>query len=300
MRQIPSFTELYQPSPDHGPTRPVLSFEFFPPKREEDLENTKSLIRRLADLQPNFMTVTYGAGGGTRKLTRALVSFIINELQIPAAAHLTCVNHTKAEIDEILDSLAAEGISHIVALRGDPPAGSGPFIPTPEGFSCARDLVSHIKRRGGFSCAVAGYPEKHPQALSFEAEMAYLKEKVDCGGEIVISQLFFESRLYSAFLNRTNQAGIRVPVVPGIMPISNVAQIERITKLCGASVPKPLQEALTDIREDTDAVLSYGTSYAIKLCRELLSLGAPGLHLYTLNKAEQVEEIVSAVRRFAA
>lgn len=294
MRPIPSFTELYKDR--HSP---VISLEFFPPKREEDLEHTKALIRRLAALKPDFMTVTYGAGGGTRRLTRSLVSFIVNELEIPAAAHLTCIDHSKEQINEILTGLAAEGIRHIVALRGDPAPGTGSFTPHPDGFSCARDLTAHLRARGGFSIAVAGYPEKHPEAISRSADIAYLKEKVTSGAEIVISQLFFEGHLYADFLADSREEGIAAPLVPGIMPISNVAQIERFTKVCGASLPAALQEALEDIRDDREAVIAYGTSYAIKLCREIIGMGAPGIHLYTLNRAEQVEQVVAAVRRFA-
>jgi methylenetetrahydrofolate reductase (NADPH) len=287
MDQSLSFAELYNQN-----DRPIFSFEFFPPKKSTDLPQTKDLIRHLNELSPDFMTVTYGAGGSTRQRTAELVSFIVNNLRTSAAAHLTCVDHSVQELSEILDSLASSGIRHVLALRGDPPQNSEEFKPHPQGLSCARDLASFIKQRGDFSIAVAGYPETHPSAESAEADIDYLKQKVAAGAEIVITQLFFDHKLYFSFLSRVRQAGIKVPIVPGIMPISNVRQIERFTSMCGASVPGAVIQELRSLENHPDKVLDFGTEYALNLCRELLNGGAPGIHFYTLNKSDQTEKIL--------
>ena len=272
---------------------PQISFEFFPPKRTDDLPGTRALMESLAARTPAFMTVTYGAGGGTRELTRDLVSFIARELKTPSVAHLTCVGHSAAEIDQILDSLHSGGVDMVLALRGDPPKDQSSFAPTPGGFRCARDLARHIHDRGGFSVAVAGYPETHPEAGSAAADIAYLREKQDAGAEVVITQLFFDPALYFSFVDQAREAGITIPIIPGIIPIGNVAQIERFTKMCGATIPAPLSAALNAIRNDAEAVHEYGVQQATEMCRALLAGGAPGLHFYTLNRSTQVEEILN-------
>ena len=290
IRRQQSFGELYR-----GKDR-VFSFEFFPPKQEEDLPATKEMIARLARLEPDFMTVTYGAGGGSRDRTRELVSYIVNELACPAAAHLTCVHHTVAEINELLDGLAAEGVRHIVALRGDPQNHHDPGKEMFPGFKCARDLVGHIAARGEFSIAVAGYPEMHPDAISPEAEIAYLGEKIAAGGEIVLTQLFFEPSVYFSYVTRVRAAGIAAPVVPGVLPVASAKQLRNITSKCAATVPPALLSALDACGGDAEAERQLGTKHAIELCRALLDGGAPGIHFYTLNKSFQVEEVLSALR----
>jgi methylenetetrahydrofolate reductase (NADPH) len=283
------FTEFYSQS------SPVLSFEFFPPKSEEFIPKTKALMERLSKLGPDYMTVTYGAGGGTRSFTRDLVSYIQNDLGKTAVAHLTCVSHTVEEVDSVLDELKSSGVQNVLALRGDPPAGADKFIKTEGGFSCARDLCAHIKKRGDFSIAVAGYPEVHQEAESPERDLEYLKEKVDAGAEVIITQLFFSAEMYFSFRDRAQSIGIDVPIIPGIMPIAKVSQVKRFTSMCGASIPKELADQLERIQDNDEAVVKFGTDYAIELARALLDGGAPGLHIYTLNKSQQTTPIVKGL-----
>lgn len=281
------FSEIY------GHRGPVISLEFFPPKVAEDLDKTLATIRRLAKQKPDFMTVTYGAGGGTRELTREIVSYISETLKLTAVAHLTCVGHTKSEIDAIVDDLVSSGIHHLLALRGDPPQGTDRFIPTPGGFSSARDLAQHLAKRKEISLAVAGYPETHREAASPEADIQYLKSKVASGAEVILTQLFFSVPAYFSFVKRARAAGITAPIVPGIMPIRDATQIKRFTSMCGASIPQTMLDQLEPIEGDPEAVRQFGVDYAVAMCRELLAGGAPGLHLYTLNRSNQVEEILS-------
>lgn len=284
------FSEIYESS------SPVYSLEFFPPKDPQKIETTKSLMKRMARLDPHFMTVTYGAGGGTRVLTGELTAYIAGELSIPAVAHLTCVGHSREEIRSVLDALENSGISNVLALRGDPPKGQDTFEVHPDGFTCARDLCRFIVDRGGFSAAVAGYPECHHDAADWDSELNYLREKQEAGAEVIITQLFFEAELYFRYTERARAAGVTLPIVPGIMPISNFKQLKRFTSLCGATVPQKIISALEPIQEDKEAVRSYGTELAFSLCRELLRGGAPGIHFYTLNKSFQVEDVLSQLR----
>ncbi len=287
------FSELFSAAKNEGSK--VLSFEFFPPKKRESLTVTKSLMKELNAYGPHCMTVTYGAGGGTRSFTRELVSYIHNQLACPAVAHLTCVGHSADEIDGVLDELEAEGITNVLALRGDPPKGETEFTAHPDGFSNARDLVTHIQKQNRFSLAVAGYPETHQDAESPEAEMDYLKAKVDAGAEVIITQLFFDADMYFGFVDRASAAGIEVPILPGIMPIGNVSQVQRFTGMCGASIPSALAGELDSLTERPDDVHQFGISYAVDLCEKLLAGGAPGIHLYTLNKSSQIKPITEAL-----
>ncbi len=285
-----SFKEIFKQG------KKTLSLEFFPPKKEESLTGTEALMRELSYFSPDFMTVTYGAGGGTRGFSKRLVSYITNTLGLPSVAHLTCVGHSTQEINEIASSLKAEGIRHILALRGDPPQGETSFSMHPQGFNCARDLTNHLNKLGDFSIAVAGYPETHPDAGSPEEDLMYLKSKVDAGAEIIITQLFFDPELYFTFCENARSIGIETPIIPGIMPIQDVAQLERFTSMCGASIPANLYEELKLIKNEPEAVIEFGISYAISQIEKLLEGGAPGVHLYTLNKSKQIVPVIEAFR----
>ena len=264
---------------------PVFSFEFFPPKNPDEVEKLFKTVRALAKLNPSFVSVTYGAGGSTRLLTVDLVSRIKNEIGIEAMAHLTCVGHTAEEIADILDRLDAAGIENVLALRGDPPKGQKEFVRTEGGFGYSEELVRFIRAQYGFCLGGAGYPEGHIETLDKEADLRHLKAKVDAGLDFIITQLFFESHLYFDFVDRARAIGIHVPIVPGIMPVTNVDSLERFTAMCGASIPSKLRSRLEAVREDEQAVHAVGVDWATEQCRALLDGGAPGIHFYTLNRS---------------
>lgn len=278
------FSRLYQSK------SPVISLEFFPPKASDRIPLTKDMISSLALDSVDFMTVTYGAGGGSRAFTRELVGYIHNSLGKPAVAHLTCVGHTRGDIDEVLDQLKAEGITKILALRGDQPKG----VNLQSDFSCARDLIKHIAKRGDFSIACAGYPEVHNDANSPKDDIDYLKSKIDEGAEVILTQLFFDSEIYFRFVDGATKAGITVPIVPGVMPISDISQLIRFTEMCGASIPSAISADLDKIKDDKKSVVSYGTKAASNLVSKLLKGGAPGIHLYTLNRSDQAAAILDS------
>jgi methylenetetrahydrofolate reductase (NADPH) len=280
-----------------GRGRPVFSFEFFPPKTEA---GDRALVKTLAELRPlapDYVSVTYGAGGTTRDRTVELVGHIKNELGIEAMAHLTCVGASKDELSSVLDRLESAGISNVIALRGDPPVGEDGFSPHPEGLSYATQLVSLIRSQDRpFCLAAACYPEKHLEAASMEEDMRHLREKVDAGAEFLITQLFFDNEVYFEFVRRAREAGITVPIVAGIMPITDLSQIERFTQRCGATIPQKLHAILEPHRDDPARVESLSIDYAIGQCRELLDRGAPGVHFYTLNRSRATRDILTALR----
>ena len=275
---------------------PTVSFEFFPPKTPEAERKLYETVEQLRPLDPTYVSVTYGAGGATRRLTVDIVRRIKNDIGIEAMAHLTCVGHTAAELGEIVDSLVASGIENILALRGDPPAGALRFEPTPGGFAHAAELAAFIRTRADVCIVGAAYPEKHTEAPDLETDLRHLRAKVDAGAEVLITQLFFEPAGYFAFIERARAHGITTPILPGIMPITNVGQIERFTTMCGASIPQALRDRLDPVREDDQAVSAIGIEWALAMCRALLEGGAPGLHFYTLNRSRSTREIVRTLR----
>lgn len=277
--------------------KPVYSFEFFPPKGEE---GAKSLLATVADLKealaPDFVSVTCGAGGSTRERTLECVTRIQGELAIPAMAHLTCVGVGEDELRENLRLLVGSGVENVLALRGDPPKGETAFRPVAGGFAHASQLVEFIEDNYDLDIGGACYPEKHIESPDARSDLAWTKHKVDRGARFLITQLFFDNRHYFEFVARARAAGIGVPIVPGIMPITNVAQIERFTTMCGASIPAELRERLARCEDDPAKVMATGIEQAIRQCRELLEKGAPGLHFYTLNKSHATRSVLAAVR----
>jgi methylenetetrahydrofolate reductase (NADH) len=279
-----------------GRGAPVVSFEFFPPKTPEAEARLYETVAHLKALHPTFVSVTYGAGGTTRRLTIDIVERIKREIGIEAMAHLTCVGHTAAELAEILDDLTASGIENVLALRGDPPRGETAFTPVAGGFAHGAELAAFIRARWDVCVVGAAYPEKHIEAPDAETDLRHLVEKVDAGAQVLITQLFFDPASYFAFVERARGAGITVPIVPGIMPVTNVGQIERFTTMCGASIPASLRDLLHGVRDDDLAVTSVGIAWAADMCRTLLAGGAPGLHFYTLNRSHSTQEIVGLLR----
>jgi methylenetetrahydrofolate reductase (NADPH) len=272
--------------------RPSISFEFFPTKTEEGertlLEQTIPALRRL---NPDFCSVTYGAGGGTRDKTLAIVDRIQREQQLPAMAHLTCVNATKAETQSVLEQAAHVGIRNILALRGDPPNGCA-FTPTEGGFEYSYQLVEFIRQVGRFSIGVAGFPEGHIACTDGRlVDWQRLKHKIDQGADFVITQLFFNNRDYLDCRDFLTDHGVEVPIIPGILPILSTSQIKRFVSLCGAALPPPLVSRLEGCEND-EAVVQVGIDYATAQCDELLREGAPGLHFYTLNKARSTTAVL--------
>ena len=276
----------------------VFSFEFFPPKTEAGEQALLRTIVNLRDLKPSFVSVTYGAGGSTREKTIDIVTRVKREHGIEAMAHLTCVGHDRDEIAAILDRLAAAGIENVLPLRGDPPQGQTVFVRPANGFGHASELVRFIRERGDpFCLAGAGYPEGHQECRDLARDIEHLREKVAAGVDFVITQLFYDNADYFAFVERARRVGIAVPLVPGIMPITNVAQIERIARLCGARIPAELRAQLQAAEHDDAAVQAIGIDYATRQCRALLAGSAPGIHFYTLNQSPATAAILAELRR---
>lgn len=278
---------------------PVFSFEFFPPKTDEGERKLLETVHRLKTLGPSFVSVTK-TGFRPPEKTIEITARIKSEVGIEAMAHMTCATAGRAEMARIFGLIRDAGIENVLALRGDPPPHQ-PFVRPPDGFRYASELVRFIRERGfPFCLGGAGYPEKHPECSSAEADLAHLKAKVDAGVEFVITQLFYGNDDYFAFAARARAAGITVPIVPGIMPITNVAQIERIAALSGARIPSDLQADLDRVRGDDAAALAIGVAHATAQCRELLRRGAPGIHFYTLNQSPATSAILRQLRADAA
>ncbi len=281
-----------------GKANRVFSFEFFPPKTDAGMATLERTIKELSELSPSFVSVTYGAGGSTRERTVELVTRIQRDAGICAMAHLTCVGADESEIGGVLDRLVGHGIENIMALRGDPPEGQTHFQRPEGGFGYASDLIAFIRRRLGREICVggAGYPEAHIECRDLDKDIANLRTKVRAGADFVVTQLFFDNRYYFDFVKRARAAGVTVPIVPGIMPIRNVAQIERFTKLCGATIPAALFSELDRRRDDAEAVAQLGVAHATAQCVELLHGGAPGVHFYTLNQSPATRVILTALK----
>jgi methylenetetrahydrofolate reductase (NADPH) len=275
--------------------RPFFSFEFFPPRDDAGTEQLFATIETLRPLRPAFVSITYGAGGSTRARTVELAKRVQREVGLTVLAHVTCVGSTRAELRSLFDDLARAGIENVLALRGDPPRGQAVFTPPQGGFGHATELIAMLRRNYDFCIGAACYPEVHPEAESPERDLAYLVEKVASGAEFLISQLFLDNDVYSGFAERARAAGIGVPMLPGLMPITNYEQITRFVAMCGAKIPPKLQVEMESRRGDLAAVEDLGVAYAAMQAVELLRSGAPGIHFYTLNRSPATRAIVSAM-----
>lgn len=278
---------------------PVFSFEFFPPKTDEGQRQLFATVEALRPLGPAFVSMTYGAGGSTRARSIGLVTRLKRETEVEAVAHVTCAGAPRDEIASVLDEVAAAGVQNVLALRGDPPSGERVFTPHPEGFRYASELVTFIRsepRRWPFCVGAAAYPEGHVETRDLAQDLRNLEVKVKAGVDFLITQLFFENGHYFRFLERARAAGILVPVLAGVMPMTNVEQIERFTAMCGASIPPALRAAMEVRRDDAEAALQLGVAYSGLQCADLLRRGATGVHFYTLNRSPSTRAILAALR----
>ena len=273
--------------------KPTISFEFFPFKTTKgEATFFGKTLPALMTAKPDYASVTYGAGGSTREKTLEIVEQIQNEFRLTTMAHLTCIKHTQDEIDAILDEANNRGIQNILALRGDPPPGED-WSQTEGGFEFASQLVTHIRGRGDIGVAVAGFPEGHIDCSEgWEVDWQRLVRKIDCGADIVITQMFFDNADYFRLADYLAGAGVKAPLFPGIIPVANAGQIKKFSAMCGAKLPKAFAARLNELGDDAEAVREYGIEYATAQCRELLDRGAPGLHFYTLNKSKAVLQIL--------
>ena len=280
---------------------PCFSFEFFPPCTDEGERNLGRALAELSRLDPAFVSVTYGAGGTTDQKLKTLdiVTHAKAEYGLEAMAHFTCVGATVEELRATLDRMRAAGIENVLALRGDPPAGQDEWTATEGGLSYSRELIEMIRADYDFAIGAACFPEVHVHAESAESDLRYLKEKVDAGARFLITQLFFDNASYYDFVARAREIGVEVPIVPGIMPITNYGQICRITEMCGSVIPAHLVAELDVRADDPHAVTDFGVAYATLQCADLLAKGAPGIHFYTLNRSPATRAILSALRAMA-
>jgi methylenetetrahydrofolate reductase (NADPH) len=290
------FAEFYT-----GKTGPHISFEVFPPKTDAAMDSLRRVLPELIDLGPSYMTVTYGALGSTRERTLEIAALLKREYGMETACHLTCVGSSRADLDRILDDIRHSGIENIVALRGDPPRGETIFVPPPDGYSHANELVAHIRRRHGdgrtgFGLAVAGYPEKHIESPSMDHDLKHFKNKVDAGADIVITQLFYDNADFFAFAAAARKLGVTLPIIPGLLPVLSAKQVRRITSLCGSRIPPALHAELEAAGEDDGHAEEIGIRQCIAQATELLRRGVPGIHLYVLNKSSHMRHIMEALR----
>lgn len=281
--------------------RRSFSFELFPPKTDEGERMLWQTVREIEALRPTFVSVTYGAGGSTQDRTVRLTGEIARDTTLTPVAHLTCVGASREEIREVIGSYAAEDVRTILALRGDPPTGLGTaWEPHPGGLEHAVDLVELIRSLGSFSIGVAAFPEGHPESPSLEHDARILALKQQAGADFAITQLFFQVEDYVRMVDTANAAGCTMPIIPGIMPVTNVSQIERFADLSGAVFPAALAERFQSVADDAEAVLALGVEVAADMCQRLLDAGAPGLHFYTLNRSRSTIEVYEALGLGAA
>ena len=279
-------------------SRPCFSFEFFPPKTPEGQSSLEHALSELKNDSPDYVSVTYGAGGTTRERTVEVTKWIKEDVGLEAMAHLSCVGEPVERLREILDELGAAGIDNVLALRGDPPRGQAEWVPHPSGLNYSVELIELIRSNYDYCIGAACFPEVHPEAPNLEHDLQYLKRKVDAGASFLITQLFFDNQMYYDFVEAARAHDIDVPIIAGIMPITNFEQIKRFTDMCGASIPDRLYEQLEAHHDadDPEAVMSVGVAYAALQCADLLARGAPGLHFYTLNKSSATRAILSALK----
>lgn len=283
-------------------SRPVISFELFPPKNDAAMANLNEILPELVGLAPDFMTVTYGALGSTRDRTLDIATRVQSQFGVPTACHLTCVGSSRADLDQILLQIQASGIRNIVALRGDPPKGETTFVPPVDGFGHANELVAHIRQAetrldiGPFGIAVAGYPEKHMEAPTLESDLLNLKRKVDAGADCVVTQLFYDNQAYFDFVAAARRIGIAIPIIPGLLPIVSAKQAVRIASMCGAAIPADLKQSLEAAGDDAPQSEDLGVAQCLRQARELLAAGAPGIHFYVLNRASHMVRIMQGLR----
>lgn len=271
----------------------TVSCEFFPPREEDGIPAVLRAIERVRVYNPDFISVTYGAGGSTRAFTERITMQVKQETDLEVMAHLTCVAQTREEVNSVLERLDEAGVENVIALRGDPPKGQENFVPEDGGFSHATELIDHIRSNFDFGLAAACYPEGHTESPDLDFDISYARDKVDRGADFLITQLFYDNRYFFEFMERAQRAGIDVPVIPGVLPILNTAQIRRFTSLCGASIPPELDSKLELYAEDDNAVRELGVEYATRQVEELWENGVPGIHFYVLNRSYSVSRILA-------
>lgn len=280
----------------YGPNQFGLSFELFPPKTERGEDALMRHVGRLVEFLPSYITCTYGAGGSTQAKTLGVITRVLRDFGLPVATHLTCVGRTTEELKDYLRQAKEAGVRNVVALRGDPPQGETSFQAVEGGFSYANELVAMIRTAySDMGIAVAGYPEVHQEALNREADLANLKRKVDAGADVVITQLFYDNADYYRFRDDCQRAGITAPIVPGLLPVTNTAQIKRITSLCGARLPQTFVDELEAAGDDDHAQFDVGVKFATAQAKGLIAQGAPGIHFYVLNKSEATSRVLESV-----
>jgi len=277
----------------------VYSFELFPPKTEKGYQNLLETIGKLCELKPDFISCTYGAGGGSRDKTLEIVERIEKSHNVIGLAHLTCVLHTKEELKNIIETIQSKGIRNILALRGDPPKDQPTWVPGPDNFHYSSELAAFIREHfnENFSIGVAGFPEGHILCPDRTQDARYLKIKIDSGADFVITQLFFDNNDYFEYVHRLRKIGVHVPVIPGILPVTDYKSLQRFCGLCGATISDEVKKIFATIEDDLEATMEEGIRFATRQCRGLLDGGAPGLHFYCLNKASPTDKILKEVRK---